>query len=158
MTMILNYVVQCSWCWLVGKKNPFYYCGKGRTTASWKVAVKFYHILSLHHTCILFLFYCGGGIWWIFFLSNTVFVFCFFARPALLVLLQKKKKLREKVLKKREAFLTLTSKKAGRERWGFLNVQKAIVLLKLLTESFLTVGQKQPCGWHILYQRRRRRS
>lgn len=29
---------------------------------------------------------------------------------------------------------------------GFLNVQKAIVLVKLLTESFLTVEQEQPIG------------
>lgn len=29
---------------------------------------------------------------------------------------------------------------------GFLNVQKAIVLVKLLTDSFVTVEQKQPTG------------
>lgn len=38
MKMILNYVVQCSWCWFIGKKIVFNAtCGKGESTAPWKV-------------------------------------------------------------------------------------------------------------------------
>lgn len=39
MKVILNYVVQCRWCWLTREKNPFTTCGSGQPTASWKCSL-----------------------------------------------------------------------------------------------------------------------
>lgn len=138
MTMILNYVVQCSWCWSVGKKKSSL-MWEGSIHCFLENAVKFNHgitssVSSSH------LYFCSWFLIAVFY-RHKVFCFACFA-----CLTAKKKK------KKLNFWLW---RKAEKKMLGFLNVQKAIVLVKLLTVSwvFLNCWTKAAYRWHILYQR-----
>lgn len=111
--------------WL-GGKNPFTTCGSGQPTASWKCSlVQSWERNSVSPPLILYFY---------FFIAVLLKVF---PLPACLSHCKKKK----------EHFWLW--EKAEKKKLGFLNVQKAIVLVKLLTVSwvFLNCWTKiQPAG------------
>lgn len=129
---------------LDGKKKKSSLMQEGSIHCFLENAVKFNHGIKSYVSSshLYFLFVCFSIA---VFLPSKGFCFACFA-----CLTAKKRKVKKK---KKGTFLTL--RKAEKKPLGFLNVQKAIVLVKLLTVSwvFLNRWTKAASRWHILYQR-----
>lgn len=138
--MLVNRKKKTSLMRLVGWVNPLL---PGKYSSSWdKSSVSPSH---LYFFCFYFFF----SIFWGFNCS----LFTVKKLLCLLCLSHCKKSKKKEKKRKKGKFLTLTKKQ--KEKLGFLNVQKAIVLVKLLTVSwvFLNCWTKAAYRWHILYQR-----
>lgn len=141
MMMILNYVVQCSWCWLIGKKKK---TSLGSFHRSVEHAVDFIHGINVCFSITFVFLGCVGFFRSRSFSRHSLCFACFACLTA------------KRKVKKKGIFLTLTKRqKKKKKTLGFLNVQKAIVSVKLLTVSwvFLNCWTKTAYRWRILYQR-----